>query len=157
MDAQYPFASRDDIWRVFEELKDLQISHIAQGERLAQLERRRDEDARMRSPWGPTSPFPSSVGTAAPGNNPFKAHSSPPLTNPPLQTLPFTLPPTHSKGLTKLTTPPCLPRRWPSTWRRSLGEAPLVLTAFALMRAPFTGMARLIAPAMNCLPGLAVV
>ncbi|KAJ6182645.1 hypothetical protein N7485_001287 [Penicillium canescens] len=45
MDAQYPFASRDDIWRVFEELKDLQISHIAQGERLAQLERRRDEDA----------------------------------------------------------------------------------------------------------------
>jgi hypothetical protein len=81
MDAQYPFASRDDIWRVFEELKDLQISHIAQGERLAQLERRRDEDARLRSPWGPTSPFPSSVGTSAPGNSPSKVHISPPLTN----------------------------------------------------------------------------
>ncbi|KAJ5770559.1 uncharacterized protein N7511_002610 [Penicillium nucicola] len=69
MDAQYPFASRDDIWRVFEELKDLQISNIAQGERIAQLERRRDEDARLRSPWAPTSPFPSSVGTSAPDSS----------------------------------------------------------------------------------------
>ncbi|KAL4737004.1 hypothetical protein BDV11DRAFT_162883 [Aspergillus similis] len=62
MDAQYPFASRDDIWRVFEELKDLHATQIEQAERIARLERRRDEDARLKSVWGPLSPFPSSVG-----------------------------------------------------------------------------------------------
>lgn len=67
MDAQYPFASRDDIWRVFEELKDLQAAQFEQGERIARLERRRDEDARLRSVWGPLSPFPSSVGAVAAG------------------------------------------------------------------------------------------
>ncbi|KAL4975856.1 hypothetical protein BDW66DRAFT_136481 [Aspergillus desertorum] len=61
MDAQYPFASRDDIWRVFEELKDLHATQIEQAERIARLERRRDEDARLKSVWGPLSPFPSSV------------------------------------------------------------------------------------------------
>ena len=67
MDAQYPFASRDDIWRVLEELKDLHTSQSEQGERIARLERRRDEDARLRSVWGPLSPFPTSVGPTLPG------------------------------------------------------------------------------------------
>lgn len=67
MDAQYPFASRDDIWRVFEELKDLHAAQFEQGERITRLERRRDEDARLRSVWGPLSPFPSSVGAVAAG------------------------------------------------------------------------------------------
>ncbi|KAJ5590398.1 hypothetical protein N7450_004370 [Penicillium hetheringtonii] len=64
MDAQYPFASRDDIWRVFEELKELRVGQFEQSERLGRLERRRDEDARMRNVWGssPLSPFPTSVG-----------------------------------------------------------------------------------------------
>lgn len=62
MDAQYPFASRDDIWRVFEELKELQTTQLEHGDRIARLERRREEDARLRSVWGPLSPFPSSVG-----------------------------------------------------------------------------------------------
>ncbi|KKK14001.1 hypothetical protein P175DRAFT_0534280 [Aspergillus ochraceoroseus IBT 24754] len=67
MDAQYPFASRDDIWRVFEELKELHATQYDQAERIARLERRRDEDARLRSVWGPLSPFPSSVaGTVLP-------------------------------------------------------------------------------------------
>ncbi|KAF7588425.1 hypothetical protein BBP40_005723 [Aspergillus hancockii] len=61
MDAQYPFASRDDIWRVFEELKELHATQFEQAERIARLERRRDEDAKLRSVWGPLSPFPSSV------------------------------------------------------------------------------------------------
>ncbi|KAJ6124666.1 hypothetical protein N7471_011983 [Penicillium samsonianum] len=64
MDAQYPFASRDDIWRVFDELKELHIAQYEQGERLAQLERRRDDDARLRSPWCPVSPFPHSSTSA---------------------------------------------------------------------------------------------
>ncbi|KAJ5365376.1 hypothetical protein N7517_008262 [Penicillium concentricum] len=71
MDAQYPFASRDDIWRVFDELKELHIAQYEQGERLAQLERRRDDDARLRSPWCSVSPFPHSVGAIAPGSPPL--------------------------------------------------------------------------------------
>ncbi|KAL2872570.1 uncharacterized protein BJX67DRAFT_12911 [Aspergillus lucknowensis] len=66
MDAQYPFASRDDIWRVFEELKELHAAQFEQAERIARLERRRDEDARLKSVWGPLSPFPSSVGGTVP-------------------------------------------------------------------------------------------
>ncbi|KAG2411522.1 hypothetical protein HFD88_009078 [Aspergillus terreus] len=66
MDAQYPFASRDDIWRIFEELKELHASQFEQAERIARLERRRDEDARLRSVWGPLSPFPTSVGGPMP-------------------------------------------------------------------------------------------
>ncbi|KAE8151138.1 hypothetical protein BDV25DRAFT_99295 [Aspergillus avenaceus] len=66
MDAQYPFASRDDIWRVFEELKELHTAQFEQAERIARLERRRDEDARLRSVWGPLSPFPTSVGGTIP-------------------------------------------------------------------------------------------
>jgi hypothetical protein len=66
MDAQYPFASRDDIWRVFEELKEIHAAQFEQAERIARLERRRDEDAKLRSVWGPLSPFASSVPGAIP-------------------------------------------------------------------------------------------
>ncbi|KAL4807272.1 hypothetical protein BDV18DRAFT_115201 [Aspergillus unguis] len=66
MDAQYPFASRDDLWRVFDELKDIHATQFEQAERIARLERRRDEDARLKSVWGPLSPFPSSVGGTLP-------------------------------------------------------------------------------------------
>ncbi|GKZ73492.1 hypothetical protein AnigIFM50267_010422 [Aspergillus niger] len=71
MDAQYPFASRDDIWRVFEELKELHATQFEQAERIARLERRRDEDAKLRSVWGPLSPFPSSVGGTIPSEPVF--------------------------------------------------------------------------------------
>lgn len=64
MDAQYPFASRDDIWRVFDELKELHAAQSEQAERLARLERRKEEDARLRSVWGPLSPFPTPIGAA---------------------------------------------------------------------------------------------
>lgn len=68
MDAQYPFASRDDIWRVLEELKELQVAQFDQAERLARLERRRDGEMRLKSLWSPQSPFPPSVGgSIAPG------------------------------------------------------------------------------------------
>ncbi|PLB39487.1 uncharacterized protein BDW47DRAFT_13167 [Aspergillus candidus] len=66
MDAHYPFASRDDIWRVFDELKELHATQFEQAERIARLERRRDEDARMKSVWGPLSPFPTSVAGTIP-------------------------------------------------------------------------------------------
>ncbi|OQE17646.1 hypothetical protein PENSTE_c020G08964 [Penicillium steckii] len=75
MDAQYPFASRDDIWRVFEELKELRVGQFEQSERLGRLERRRDEDARMRNVWGssPLSPFPASVGGSLPTETVFNS------------------------------------------------------------------------------------
>lgn len=66
MDAQCPFASRDDIWRVFEEVKELHTVQFEQAERIARLERRREEDARLKNLWSPMSPFPSSVGGALP-------------------------------------------------------------------------------------------
>ena len=62
MDAQYPFASRVDLWRVLEELKDLHIAQENQAERISLLERRRDDDARLKSVWGPMSPFAPSMG-----------------------------------------------------------------------------------------------
>ncbi|KAJ9203211.1 hypothetical protein DTO164E3_2682 [Paecilomyces variotii] len=72
MDAQYPFASREDIWRVFEEVKDLYATQIEHGERIARLERRKEDDARLKSVWGPLSPFPSSVsGVIPPVETPF--------------------------------------------------------------------------------------
>ncbi|KAL4878982.1 hypothetical protein BJY04DRAFT_104670 [Aspergillus karnatakaensis] len=73
MDAQYPFASRDDIWRVFEELKELHATQFEQAERIARLERRRDEDARLKSVWGPLSPFPNPVGGPVPTEPVFQS------------------------------------------------------------------------------------
>ncbi|KAH8696065.1 hypothetical protein BGW36DRAFT_296767 [Talaromyces proteolyticus] len=61
MDAQYPFASREDIWRVFEEVKDLYSTQLEHGERIARLERRREDDMRLKSVWGPLSQFPSAI------------------------------------------------------------------------------------------------
>ncbi|KAI9927674.1 hypothetical protein ASPWEDRAFT_176156 [Aspergillus wentii DTO 134E9] len=75
MDAQYPFASRDDIWRVFDELKELHATQFEQAERIARLERRRDEDARLKSVWGPLSPFPSAIGGAIPTEPTFHPHA----------------------------------------------------------------------------------
>ncbi|KAJ5170834.1 uncharacterized protein N7500_003617 [Penicillium coprophilum] len=97
MDAQYPFASRDDIWRVFDELKELHIAQYEQGERLAQLERRRDDDARLRSPWCSASPFPHSVGAIAPGS-PLPSGISSPLTKTSLPDPAYHSPPDAFKG-----------------------------------------------------------
>ncbi|CAG8890004.1 unnamed protein product [Penicillium egyptiacum] len=98
MDAQYPFASRDDIWRVFDELKELHIAQYEQGERLAQLERRRDDDARLRSPWCPVSPFPHSVGAITPGSPPLSSRINSPLTKTSLPDPTFHSPPDAFKG-----------------------------------------------------------
>lgn len=76
MDAQYPFASREDIWRVFEEVKDLYATQIEHGERIARLERRKEDDARLKSVWGPLSPF-SVAGVIPPGKHFFQLTSRP--------------------------------------------------------------------------------
>lgn len=67
MDAQSPFASRDDIWRIFDELKELHREQLEQGVRIARLERRREDDAKLKSVWnGPLSPYPIPIGGPIP-------------------------------------------------------------------------------------------
>jgi hypothetical protein len=67
MDAQYPFASREDIWRVFEEVKGLYSTQLEHSERIMRLERRREDDMRMKSVWGPLSQFPSAISGSLTG------------------------------------------------------------------------------------------
>jgi hypothetical protein len=62
MDSQY-FASKEDIWRVQEEMKDIYATQADHADRLMRLERRRDDDSRVKSVWGgPQSPFPGVMG-----------------------------------------------------------------------------------------------
>ncbi|KAF3392540.1 hypothetical protein F1880_008714 [Penicillium rolfsii] len=66
MDAQSTFASRDDIWRIFDELKELHGEQLEQAVRIARLERRREDDAKLKNVWsGPLSPYPIPIGEPA--------------------------------------------------------------------------------------------
>ncbi|KAK8228674.1 hypothetical protein BKA81DRAFT_285312, partial [Phyllosticta paracitricarpa] len=60
MDPQsIPFTPRDDIWRFHSEMLRVQQTQAEHADRLSRLERRQDEDARVKSVWGTSSPFPS--------------------------------------------------------------------------------------------------
>lgn len=59
MDPQFAFASSADIWRLQDEMKNVYATQAEQSDRLLRLERRQDDDARVRSVWGNSSPFPS--------------------------------------------------------------------------------------------------
>jgi len=48
-----------DGWRLQNELTRLQAIQQDHAERLMQLERKNDDDSRMKSVWGGASPFPS--------------------------------------------------------------------------------------------------
>ncbi|KAJ5485638.1 hypothetical protein N7539_005626 [Penicillium diatomitis] len=80
MDAQYPFATRDDLWRVFNELKGLHVRQFEQSERIARLERDREEHTRLKNVWASSlSPLHSaasgpisSVSSFNPQAEPFK-------------------------------------------------------------------------------------
>ncbi len=72
MDPQSAIASRDDIWRLQTDMKTVHTTQAEHADRLLRLERRQDDDARMKSVWGHSSPFPSILsgtpqqGTSAP-------------------------------------------------------------------------------------------
>jgi len=53
------FQPQGDGWRLQNELTRLQAIQQDHAERLMQLERKNDDDVRMKSVWGGTSPFPS--------------------------------------------------------------------------------------------------
>lgn len=63
MDGQYEFSARDEFWRIYEELRRLQVGQLDQGERIGKLENRRNEDSKLKSLWAtanfhsPPDPF----------------------------------------------------------------------------------------------------
>ena len=57
MDPQtVAFQPQHDYWRL--EMLKVQHTQAEHAERLARLERRQEDDARMKSVWGTSSPFP---------------------------------------------------------------------------------------------------
>ena len=58
MDSQLGLASKEDLWRLQNEMKNVYATQAEHSDRLARLERRQDDDTRMKSVWGNQSPFP---------------------------------------------------------------------------------------------------
>ncbi|KAK5137851.1 hypothetical protein LTR08_006619 [Meristemomyces frigidus] len=54
-----PYSSNNENWRLQTDVAKIQQIQNEHTERLAKLERRQDDDARMKSVWGNSSPFPS--------------------------------------------------------------------------------------------------
>ncbi|KAF2803650.1 UCH-domain-containing protein [Mytilinidion resinicola] len=69
------FTPRDDIWRMQNDMIRVQQNQVDLSERLSRVERRQDEDARVKSVWGTSSPFPS-VLSGTPQQGPL--HHPPP-------------------------------------------------------------------------------
>lgn len=58
MDAQFGLASRDDLWRLQNEMKNVYATQAEHADRLSRLER---DDSRLKSTWGGQYPFPSTL------------------------------------------------------------------------------------------------
>lgn len=54
--------SNNETWRLQNDLAKVQQIQVDHHDRIARLERRQDDDARMKSLWGSNSPFPSVLG-----------------------------------------------------------------------------------------------
>ena len=61
MDPQYGLASKDDLWRLQNEMRNVYATQAEHADRLMRLEQRQDSDNRIKSPWGSQSPFPSTI------------------------------------------------------------------------------------------------
>ena len=61
MDPQYGLASKDDLWRLQNEMKNVYSTQAEHADRLMRLEQRQDSDNRIKFPWGSQSPFPSTI------------------------------------------------------------------------------------------------
>lgn len=60
--ASFTPTPRDDVWRWQTEMMRVQQVQADHSERLLRLERRQEEDSKMKSVWGTSSPFPSVLG-----------------------------------------------------------------------------------------------
>lgn len=56
------FQPRDDIWRFQSEMLRVQQAQAELSDRVSRLERRQEEDSRLKNVWGASSPFPSVLG-----------------------------------------------------------------------------------------------
>lgn len=66
--------SSSDNWRVQNDVARIQQVQAEHTDRISRLERRQDDDARMKSVWGNQSPFPSVLsGTPQQGELPLFA------------------------------------------------------------------------------------
>ncbi|WPH03024.1 Hypothetical protein R9X50_00589800 [Acrodontium crateriforme] len=64
--------SNSETWRLQNEVARIQQLQIEHAERIARLERRHDDDARMKSVWGNSSPFPSVLSGGTPQQAPIQ-------------------------------------------------------------------------------------
>jgi ubiquitin carboxyl-terminal hydrolase 4/11/15 len=56
------FQPRDDFWRIQSEMLRVQQNQVELADRVARLERKQDDDSRLKNVWGTSSPFPSVLG-----------------------------------------------------------------------------------------------
>jgi len=76
MDPQtLSFTPQSDIWRLSSSMRNFQEIQQEHADRLVRLEKRQDEDARVKSVWGRTSPFPGVLsGTTQQGTGGYESH-----------------------------------------------------------------------------------
>ena len=53
------FQPRDDLWRFQDEMLSVQQTQAELVDRVARLERRNEDESRMKNVWRTSSPFPS--------------------------------------------------------------------------------------------------
>ena len=58
MDLHLQVASREDVWRLQNEMKNVYATQAEHADRLMRLERQHTDDSRMKPLWGSQSPFP---------------------------------------------------------------------------------------------------
>ena len=76
MESQLPLNSTDDIWRLQNEMKNVYAVQAEHSDRLVRLERRQDDDARLKSVWGGNqSPFPG-ILSGTPQQGTYQSHPS---------------------------------------------------------------------------------
>ncbi|KAF2629309.1 hypothetical protein BU25DRAFT_364399 [Macroventuria anomochaeta] len=56
------FQPRDDFWRFQSEMLRVQQTQAELSDRVTRLERKQDDDSRLKNVWGTSSPFPSVLG-----------------------------------------------------------------------------------------------
>lgn len=66
------FQPRDDLWRFQGDMLRFQQNQVDLADRVSRLERRHDEDSRLKNVWGTTSPFPSVLGGNTPQQVPLQ-------------------------------------------------------------------------------------
>lgn len=56
------FQPRDDLWRIQDDILRMHQSQQEISDRVSRLERRNEDDSRLKNVWGGASPFPSVLG-----------------------------------------------------------------------------------------------